>query len=130
MKTFLDGIVPLKSETAPAPAVLAEGPEPFQTLAPATPLAWIHQADADRLLSHLRARLDEIRIRRHRGEFPPELATITGDAIAIAERLVRDHELEESRGWNVINDLLAPLVWYTIAMADFGKDWHQRSISP
>jgi hypothetical protein len=73
-----------------------------------TPPAW-DPVEADRLLARLRAELARVERDVYRGRFPPAPANLAADSIAIAERLIREHEAEAARGWDAM-ELLRALV--------------------
>ena len=66
--------------------------------------AW-DPVEASHLLDDLRAQADEQR-RSFGGSFPPALATVVSDYVAVAESYVANHEAEAARGWDPM-ELLA-----------------------
>ncbi len=75
------------------------------------------QAEADRLLSHLRSELRRIERQRHGGRLPDLLAVLMQDAIAIAQRLIREHEQERRRGWDALQ-LLKEEIAFALKLAN------------
>jgi hypothetical protein len=67
-----------------------------------------NQAEADRLLSELRAEIQQIAA-GFGGQLPHPLGMLLGDAVRIGERFVREHDAEAGLGWDAL-DLLRGLV--------------------
>jgi hypothetical protein len=81
-------------------------------------------AAAEALLAELRVGLARIERAQYRGRFPPLLAKVVGDGVAVCEGYVRDHEQEAARGWDAL-ELLRGGVRYTLAIAR-GDQWRGR----
>ena len=67
--------------------------------ATATLPAW-DAAEADRILTQLRADLARIERDQHRGKFHPLLARVLADGGAVAESFIANHEREAAAGWD------------------------------
>jgi hypothetical protein len=75
-----------------------------------TPAAW-DQAEADRLLDHLRRELAQLERAWPGGQFPPVKANVVQVAVEVCESYIRDHDLEAARGWDALALLRAAVPW-------------------
>jgi hypothetical protein len=71
-----------------------------------TPVVW-DQAEAERLLGHLRRELARLEQAWPGGRLPPVKANAVGVYIEVCEGYVRDHDLEVARGWDALELLRA-----------------------
>jgi hypothetical protein len=60
------------------------------------------QAAADQVLADIRATIARLERGFPGGRFPAPVQNLMTDAIANAERLIRDHEMEAARGWDAL----------------------------
>jgi hypothetical protein len=71
---------------------------------------WSQQAEAEHLLAAHRKELARLERVLHRGQFPPVTANLVADGLKIAAGYIRDHALEQARGWDpmeLLRDMLA-----------------------
>jgi hypothetical protein len=78
--------------------------------------AW-DQAEADRLLSKLREAIARSR-QGWNGRFPPALAAVAADSLAVARGYVERHEDEARRGWNALELLRGMMPLWRDAVAN------------
>jgi hypothetical protein len=74
------------------------------------------QAEADRLLYHLRTELDHMRRRMYGGRFPPVLANVVRIGVEVCEAYVANRDVEAARGWDPM-ELLRMAVPCVLSMA-------------
>jgi hypothetical protein len=103
------------SEESAHPARLHAEPLPsagreVSEVSEVTPVIW-DQAEADRLLDHLRRRLARLERAWPKGQFPPVKANVVRIAVEVCESYVRDHDLEAARGWDALALLRAAVPW-------------------
>jgi hypothetical protein len=67
-----------------------------------SPTATPPPAEALQLLADIRATVERLRREDFRGKPPPLFEKLAGNAVAIAEDHVRNHTLEATRGWDVL----------------------------
>jgi hypothetical protein len=99
-----DGSVAWEADADPAPELLAaltaNKADVVALLATGlTPVPPWDQGEADRVLSKLRAEVDQLR-RSFGGKFPEPLGTIVADYVDVAEGYAHDREAEAARGWD------------------------------
>jgi len=95
---------------------------------------WSEQAEAEALLAEHRQELVRLEHVLHRGRFPPIVATLVADGLTIAERYIRDHALEQARGYDPL-ELLCGIIAQNLRLArnggkttsGLGTDKHRRN---
>lgn len=85
---------------------------------PAPAFVW-DQAEAERLLAHLRWELSRLELTWPGGRFPRVEANVVLIAVKVCESYVRDHDLEAARGWDALA-LLRDAVPFVLELATPG----------